>query len=265
MVHNYSNTIAQRIRHISALVAHEGTYGVVSQMSQRMGVSRQTLYSWKAKGQRALEGAFAPKPPEAAARESGELQRAVLTLLIQGHASYRGIQACLKELLGREVSLSTISAIVQTAGQRAQDWLVQQVPAEGRVVALDEQYSSKRGEAYLNSVDAHSAQVWATLPAVGVDGESWTLALWYLHEQGVLCTASVSEGGGALEDALQTTQALISHQPPSTRCVASLASSRTGASAPGAGGARTRRPLAGDRASGGAPIDHGQENNWSPP
>jgi hypothetical protein len=38
---------------------------------------------------------------------------------------------------------------------------------------LDEQYSSKRGEAYLNIVDVHSAQVWATLPAVAVDGESW--------------------------------------------------------------------------------------------
>jgi transcriptional regulator of acetoin/glycerol metabolism len=53
MVHIYSSTMSQRIRHISALVAHEGTYGVVSQMSQRMGVSRQTLYSWKAKGQHA--------------------------------------------------------------------------------------------------------------------------------------------------------------------------------------------------------------------
>src|SRR6266436_2500812 len=212
MVHIYSSTMSQRIRHISALIAHEGTYGVVSQMSQRMEVSRQTLYGGKAKGQRALEGAFAPKPPQAAVTPSGELQRAVLTLLIQGHASYRGIQACLKELLGRDVSLGTISAIVQTAGQRAQSWLVQQVPGEGRVVALDEQYSSKRGEAYLSVVDAHSGQVWATLPPVAVDGESWTLALWYLQEQGVVCTGSVSDGGPAIHEALQTTKAISSHQ-----------------------------------------------------
>src|SRR5439155_18145544 len=111
-----------------------------------------------------------------------DIERAVLTLLVEGHASYRGIQACLDVLLGQQVSLGTITAIVQRAGERAQAWLEQQVCGEGRVLALDEQYSSKRGEAYLNVVDVHSSQVWATLPPVAVDGESWTLTLWYLQE-----------------------------------------------------------------------------------
>src|SRR5713101_6917153 len=210
MIHPHSSTVSQRVHWVSALLAGEASYGVVSQMSRKYEVSRQTFYSWKAKGQQALQEALAPKQPQVEA--GSELHRAVLTLLVQGHASYRGIQACLKELLGLQVSLGTISAIVQTAGQRAQSWLEQQVPAEGRVVALDEQYSSKRGEAYLNIVDAHSAQVWATLPAVDVDGESWTLALWYLQEQGVRCTGSVSDGGRAIEEALQTTQAFNRHQ-----------------------------------------------------
>jgi len=61
-------------------------------------------------------------------------------------------------------------------------------------------------------VDAHSGQVWATLPPVAVDGESWTLALWYLREQGVVCKGSVSDGGRAIADALQTTQAISTHQ-----------------------------------------------------
>jgi hypothetical protein len=102
------------------------------------------LYGWKAKGQCALEAALTPKKAQAQEVKPPELHRAILTLLIEGHASYRGIQACLKELLGREVSLGTITDIVQAAGQRAQSWLVQQVPGQGRVVALDEQYSSKR-------------------------------------------------------------------------------------------------------------------------
>lgn len=80
------------------------------------------------------------------------------------------------------------------------------------MLALDEQYSSKRGEAYLNVVDVHSSQVWATLPAVAVDGESWTLALWYLQEQGVTCTGTVSDGGRAIAEALRTTKALSTHQ-----------------------------------------------------
>src|SRR5260370_6005903 len=175
MIHAHSSTVRQGVQWASALLGHEGRYGEVSQMSRSSGVSRQTLYSWKAKGRRALEVALAPKPPQKEA-SAPTFQRAVLTLLIRGHASYRGIQACLKELLGLDVSLGTITSIVQTAGERAQSWLEQQVSAEGRLVALDEQYSSKRGEAYLNVVDAHSGQVWASLPAVGVDGESWTLA-----------------------------------------------------------------------------------------
>src|SRR5712691_13185825 len=61
-------------------------------------------------------------------------------------------------------------------------------------------------------VDVHSSQVWATLPAVAVDGESWTLALWYLHEQGVACTGTVSDGGRAIADALRITKALSRHQ-----------------------------------------------------
>jgi len=211
MIHTHSSTPSQRAQWVSALLAHEGRYGEVSQLSRSSVLSRQTLYAWKTKGQRALEGALAPKQSQQQTK-APMVQRAVQMLLIQGHASYRGIQACLKELLGLEVSLGTISAIVQTAGQRAQAWLEQQVAAEGRMLALDEQYSSKRGEAYLNVVDVHSGQVWASLPAVGVDGESWTLALWYLHEQGVVCKGSVSDGGRAIEEALQTTQAGSLHQ-----------------------------------------------------
>jgi transposase len=212
MIHPHSSTASQRAYGVSELIAHEGSYGVVSQMSRHFQVSRQTLYSWKGKGQRALEAAFAPKKSQTPETKPCELHRAVLTLLVQGHASYRGIQACLKELLGLEVSLGTIAAIVQTAGQQAQSWLVQQVPGEERIVALDEQYSSKRGEAYLNVVDAQSGQVWASLPPVAVDGESWTLALWYLHEQGVVCKGSVSDGGKAIHEALQTTKAISTHQ-----------------------------------------------------
>ena len=212
MVHTHSSTASQRIHWVSQLLAHEGTYGEISQMSRSQRVSRQTLYAWKEKGQRALEAAFVPTELQARGGKPVDLQRAVLTLLVEGHASYRGIQACLAVLLGQHVSLGTITAIVQSAGQRAQAWLEQQVSGEGRVLALDEQYSSKRGEAYLNVVDVHSSQVWASLPPVAVDGESWTLAFWYLQEQGVVLTRTVSDGGRAIQEALRTTKAISTHQ-----------------------------------------------------
>lgn len=212
MLQTHSSTVSQRVQWVSHLLAHEGEYGEVSQMSRSQRVSRQTLYGWKARGQRALEAALAPHVVPIPLTARVDLQRAVLTLLMEGHASYRGIQACLAVLVGEQVSLGTIARIVEQAGRRAQKWLEQQVSMQGRVLALDEQYSSQRGKAYLNVIDVHSSQVWATWPAVAVDGESWTLALWYLHEQGVVCHGSVSDGGRAIHEALQTTQALSSHQ-----------------------------------------------------
>ena len=95
MVPTHFSTGRQPVQAVSHLLAHEGTYGVVSQLSRSQQVSRQTLYSWKAKGRRVLEAAFTPKQPQ---KLQLQLERAVLTLLVEGHASYRGIQACLAVL-----------------------------------------------------------------------------------------------------------------------------------------------------------------------
>ena len=60
MIHTHSSTPSQRVQWVSELLAQEGRYGVVSQMSRSHEVSRQTLYTWKGKGQAALEGALTP-------------------------------------------------------------------------------------------------------------------------------------------------------------------------------------------------------------
>jgi hypothetical protein len=77
MVHPHSSTASQRVHWISQLLAHEGTYGAISQMSRNQCVSRQTLYAWKEKGQRALEAALVPKQPQAQVAKAVDLQRAV--------------------------------------------------------------------------------------------------------------------------------------------------------------------------------------------
>lgn len=206
----HCSTSEQRSLWVSTLLAHPEHHGLLSQCSRNHQVARQTLYRWKAKGQQALQQALHPEGHPS--KRTIQVERAVLTLLIQAHASYRGIQTCLKELFGLQVSLGTITAIIQQAGERAQVWLEQQVPNQARALALDEQYSSKRGEAYLNVVDVQSSLVWATLPPVPVDGESWTLVLWQLAEQGVQVESTVSDGGKAIADALDTTQGLNTHQ-----------------------------------------------------
>jgi len=207
---HHCSTAAQRSEWIRQLLVPEPVHGLVSQLSRSHQISRQTLYRWKVKGAQALQAALEPSPMPA--KCTIQVQEQVLTLLIEAHASYRDIQACLLKLCGIHISLGSIARIVQEAGQRAQQWLSQQQADTSRAWALDEQYSSQRGKAYLNVVDVHSGQVWATLPPVAVDGESWTLVWWYLHEQGLICERSVSDGGRAIQDALSHVQRLDRHQ-----------------------------------------------------
>ncbi len=210
MVQTYSRTPQDYAQWVSKLLVHSGSYGLVSALSQQIGVARQTLYRWKAKGVAALEAAFAP-PPQAAS-PACPLERAILTLLVDGHASYRGIQQCLWILLGQHVSLGQITAVVQSAGKRAQGWIGEHAPESLRALALDELYGSKHGQAYLSVVDVHSGAVWASTSPVAVDGESWTLVLWQLQEQGIDWQSTVSDGGRAIGEAVSSVTPECPHQ-----------------------------------------------------
>jgi hypothetical protein len=206
----HSSTPEQRVRWVSELIVQSDKYGVVSQMSRSNGISRQTLYSLKARGEAALSRELSPK--EQQTEQKQQKVRAILTLFTEAHASYRGIQACLETLLGMHVSIGEITAIIQDAGKRAQELMEQQIPKGKRAIALDEQYGSKRGEAYLNIVDVHSGQVLASVPPVSVDGESWTILLWLMQEEGLKWYTTVSDGGKAIQDAVQHVNSGQAHQ-----------------------------------------------------
>jgi len=165
MVQTHSRTAHDYAQWVSMLLAHDGSYGIVSVVSQQVGVARQTLYRWKAKGLAALEAAFAPTAQ--GAPPACPLERAILTLLVEGHASYRGMQQCLWTRLRQHVSLGKIAAVVESAGKLAQDWLGHYAPDTLRALALDELYGSTHGEAYLNVVDVHSGAVWGQYQSSG--------------------------------------------------------------------------------------------------
>jgi len=192
MGYTHASTPSERMAWVSYLLAHAGEYGVVTALSRTARVSRQTLYTWLACGQAALEQAFAPP---AAAVAAGRLERDILTLLVEGHASYRGIRRCLRQVGRRQVSLGTISAVVQEAERRALALVARLAPPQERAVALDEIYGRDRRGAYLNVVDVESGAVWAAEGPVPVDGETWTLVLWLAQERGLRVRHAVSDGG----------------------------------------------------------------------
>ncbi len=143
---HHCSTAEQRVQWVSQLLVPQPPHGLAHQLSRSHEVSRQTLYRWQEKGVRALQAALEirPAPPT----EKMAVQEQVLTLLIEAHASYRDIQTCVLKLFGRRISLGSIVAIAQEAGQRAQRWLSQQQASTPRAWALDELYSSQRGKAY---------------------------------------------------------------------------------------------------------------------
>ncbi len=210
MHQSHCSTPADRIRLASAMLAHEGTYGYVSQLSREQKMSRQSLYVLKARGQKGMEREF--RPEGQLTEEEVQIRRAVLTLLVVGHASREGIQLCLSELLGVHVSTGKISAIISEAGQQAQTSLKCQIPEGERILAIDEQYGEKRGEGYLNIVDALTTLVYASIPPVAVDGESWELLLWQMEEQGLKWKMIVSDGGKAIADAVHKVNPESIHQ-----------------------------------------------------
>src|SRR5260370_11170802 len=161
MIHAHSSTPSQRVHGVRHSLAQSGSYGEVSPLSQMIGVARQPLYRGKATGQAALEQALRPVSTPARTESNGQIERAILTLLVEGHASYRGIQRCLWVLLGVQVSVGKIAAVGQSGGQRAQQWVSRQVAATARGVALEEWYGSRHGEAYLHVAEWNTGAGWA--------------------------------------------------------------------------------------------------------
>jgi hypothetical protein len=202
MVQRHDSTPAQRAQVVAQMIAHAGDYGVVTQLSRSLGVSRQTLYAWTQHGSQALAQAFLPVP--AAPPVTPALERAILTLLVEGHASTRGIQACLRATTGQHVSLGTISAVVADAQQRALAWMTSHAPPTSRALALDEIYGRKRRGAYLNVVDLDSWAVWAAEGPLPVDADTWTLVLWEAQARGLRWHATVSDGAPAMQQACAT-------------------------------------------------------------
>jgi hypothetical protein len=210
MARRHGSTAGERVGWVSQMLGGSGTYGLVTLLSRTVGVSRQTLYTWAEQGRSALEEAFQPRASEVVS--TPEVERQVLSLLVEAHATTRGIQASLWQVTRRRVSLGTISAIVQEAQRRAQQWLATHAPPSSRPLALDEMYGNDRRGAYLHVVDTASHAVWAAEGPVPVDTESWTLVLWLAQERGLRWHTTIGDGGAAIEAAVRAVDPTSQHR-----------------------------------------------------
>src|SRR5690242_17142395 len=206
----HCSTPAERRQWVTPLLVDTRPHGLVSQISRERQVSRKTLYQWKAAAEQAIDQALGA--PKEEALHCTPVERAVLTLFVEGHSSYRGIKSCIWEMLGARITLAEVTSIINTAGERAKRLLAQQTPPQACCLALDEQYSHEPGQAYLNVVDAQTSVVWATTSPMAVTAANWDLVLSALAERGVQWHTAVSDGGTAIEAALAAVDATDRHQ-----------------------------------------------------
>lgn len=197
----HPSTPAQRAQWSAHMIAHQGEYGLISELSRAQAVSRPTLYAWRAQAEQALRKTFQPPSPSPPSKQA--LVRQVLSVWV-AHSSQRDIQSCFRALREQGLSLDTISTILAEAEQRALQWLATHVPSGVRALALDEIYANDRHGAYLNVADIHSGAVWASVGPLSADSESWILLLWELQERHLLWDRIATDGAAALRAACRS-------------------------------------------------------------
>lgn len=201
MGRRHPSTPVQQAQWASQLLANQGHYGLVSQIAREGGVSRQTLYRWKAQGRLALLDCFSRAPSATAV--SPDLVCQILSCFI-GFGTARGIQTTLRNLTAQGISLSTITAVLQEAEQRALSLLRGPIKPLKRPLALDEMFGQDHEHAYLHVVDAQGGAVWAAEGPLAPDTQSWSLVLMQLQDRNLYWDRAVGDQGLALQAAYRS-------------------------------------------------------------
>lgn len=201
MGRKHPSTPAQQTQWVSQLLAHDGQYGIVSQTARESGLSRQTLYRWKAQARQALLDCFTRAPSNAQPSPDPTIQ--ILSSFI-GFGTARGIQSTFRTFTAGGISLSTITAVLQEAEQRA--LILQRAPLQPlhRPLALDEMFGQDHDHAYLHVVDALGGAVWAGEGPLAPDSESWSLVLLQLQDRNLSWDRAVGDQGLALQAAYRS-------------------------------------------------------------
>lgn len=175
-------------------------HGMITWLAEVLETSRQTIYdigkAWAAREADEAQ-ALATEEAESPGERRNRLARTVLTLLVAGSVSLRGVQLCLKEILGDSCSLGWLSELVNEAGQRAgaalaaADWS----GATELILARDELFFGDT--AWLTLVDTKSHAVVGGHVEDAVDAETWAVALAVAELQTGFKITGLTEDGGS--------------------------------------------------------------------
>jgi hypothetical protein len=198
-------TLADRMVLGCQCLLFAGQYGFITGLAHDYGTSRQFFYDLRGKAQNALEIALAPGTPGRSVSahqleiDRALLDRAVVVLNQVAHASVRGIQECLLEILEVKRSIGAIHGVLVEAAGRAKSLSL--VPGRPVQAVADEIFAA--GRPILEVVDHRSAAVLALEGAPNRDETAWGCTMLDLLAQGVAISNSISDGAEGLRSGLR--------------------------------------------------------------
>lgn len=172
----------------------------VTQMAAENGVSRKFLYQQAAKASDALDTVFEPADEEGVlttitvTREW--IHRAILSLALICHSSYRGAVEFLEGMVGVSVSVGTIHNVIQDAAHRARELNEAQDLSLIRIGAHDEIFQV--GKPVLVGADVNSTYCYLLSQEEHRDETTWGVHLLDLAERGLHPDFTIADGGSGL-------------------------------------------------------------------
>ncbi|MBI3979773.1 MAG: hypothetical protein HY331_16470, partial [Chloroflexi bacterium] len=191
-------TIEERVRIVTTIMSQPDQYGLVTQLAQEHGLSRQSLYTMVQRGREAMTERLLPRPPGRPTLamplviDKNRLDRAIVTFTLAGHASLEGVQGCLAEAFDLHRSIGYISGVLDRAGDAAHTTLDHLCPPKPIRADLDEIFSGATPHPTL--IDHDSTLILALHKAESRDATTWGVLLLDQAAKGVAISEAASDG-----------------------------------------------------------------------
>lgn len=167
---------SQRVQIAVEMMSSNRPHGLVTQLAENYGVSRQTLYTWEKQAEMILHEGMVPgghgpqAKPQTILVDKNRVQRGILKLT-EEKVSQRGIVSSVSELLDTQVSLGWVNKQVAqleaAAAQQNEAWQ----PERAESLAGDELFAN--GQPNLLVVGNDSLYIYALSRQDDRDGDTW--------------------------------------------------------------------------------------------
>ena len=173
----------------------------VSQLASDNGVSRKFLYQQAARADEALDETFMPSSEGKDVLyqlpiTKSWIQQFVMSLVLLGHTSYRGVVEILQTMFDYPLCIGTVHNIVRGATARARELNTVHELSAIRVGAHDEIFQA--GRPVLVGMDVDSTYCYLLAVEDHRDETTWGVHLLDLQAQGLAPKYTIADGGTGL-------------------------------------------------------------------